>query len=179
MTTCERCKDNNTINSKYCKNCGYTLPKQETEACIKEEPKKKNTPFGTKSIIGMVIGFSLMFGIQSYFTRPITFDKALMSIAKEINKNCPIQVDADTRLDNTMTLPENIFQYNYSLVNTEQKDIDTNYLIEYLKPTIHNYVRTSSQMKNIREKKVIINYSYSDKNGVHLFIISVKPEDYL
>jgi hypothetical protein len=39
-----------------------------------------------------------------------------MAAANELNKSCLMMVDQDTRLDNAVALPENVFQYNYTLI---------------------------------------------------------------
>jgi len=101
-----------------------------------------------------------------------------MKTASEINKSCPMMIDSDTRLDNAISLPSNIFQYNYTLVNMEKETIDIDMLKGYLEPNITNFVRTNPDMKFQREKKVTVNYYYKDKNGNYLFKISVTPEQY-
>ena len=60
---------------------------------------------------------------QFAFDKP-TFDKVMMESASELNKSCLVMVDKDTRLDNVIALPDNIFQYNYTLVNIEKKTLD-------------------------------------------------------
>ena len=45
-------------------------------------------------------------------------------------------------------------------------------------PRIVNNVKTEPQMKIVRDNKTTINYSYKDKAGGLLFMISVKPQQY-
>lgn len=106
------------------------------------------------------------------------FDKTAMAFANEINKSCPIMIDQGTRLDNSITLPGKIFQYNYTLINFIKDSIDFNGLKANIEPRILNYVKTNPQMKFVRDNNFTINYYYSDKFGIHLFTISVKPEQY-
>ena len=98
--------------------------------------------------------------------------------ATEINKLCPILVDSETRLENTIVLPSNVFQYNYTLMNIEKGSIDIALLKNEMEPDITNFVCTSPDMKVLRDNKVTINFQYSDKDGNHLFTISVASKLY-
>lgn len=140
----------------------------------KKEPKKINI----KAIIGIVVGVGSFTLAQQLFFKAPSFDKIMMSAANEINKSCPLMVDQETRLDNTIALPDNRFQYNYTLVNFEKQSLNIEELKEKLKPTIINIVKTNPQMKIMREKAVTVVYSYKDKNGVFLFEIVVTPDQY-
>jgi len=75
--------------------------------------KKRN--IGT--VIGLAIGAIAFVLIQQLFFKAPSFDKVMMKAASELNKTCPIMVDKETRLDNAVSLPGQIFQYNYTLVN--------------------------------------------------------------
>jgi hypothetical protein len=101
-----------------------------------------------------------------------------MEIASELNKTCPVMVDAETRLDNTVALPDNVFQYNYTLVNMEKSSVDTMAIKNFLVPTVKNFVKTNPQMKYQRDHKTTLNYYYKDRVGLYLFLISITPDQY-
>ena len=123
--------------------------------------KKKNI----QTVVGMVVGALAIFLVQHFlFTTP-TYDQVMMQAASEINKSCPIMVDQETRLDNTIALPENVFQYNYTLVNMEKATTNIAELENYLKPTLINSVKTSPNMKINRDNKTTMGYFYKDTNG--------------
>lgn len=103
---------------------------------------------------------------------------SLMKAASELNKNCPIVIDAETRLDNAVALPNNTFGYNYTLINYSKTDIDTLTAKNTLTPNIKNTIETHPQMKDMRDIDCTFLYTYKDKNGVYTFSIIVKPEDY-
>jgi hypothetical protein len=105
-------------------------------------------------------------------------DGALMRFASEYNKNCPIFVDKDTRLDNIITFPGKKIQYNYTLVNVNADYFNYSELKANLEPVIAANVRTSPEMKWLREKKTVFIYSYKDKNGVFMFKINITPDIY-
>jgi hypothetical protein len=128
-------------------------------------------------VIFYIIGQIGKEALSRFFKNP-TLDKAMMEMASEINKSCPFMVDEETRLDNTIALPNNIFQYNYTLINVEKKSIDIDNVKKYLEPVIIKSLKTSPQMKEMRENKTTVNYFYRDKAGVFLFIISITPNKY-
>ncbi len=102
----------------------------------------------------------------------------MMKAASEINESCPIMIDKDTRLDNTIALPDNIFQYNYTLVNLEKQEINVGELKNYIEPNVINNVKTSPDMKDYRENRTTMVYYYKDKNGEFVLKINVSPEKY-
>lgn len=57
-----------------------------------------------------------------------SFDKLLIQTAGEINKNCLIMVDENTRADNAVALLDNTIQYNYTMINFLKEDVDVNQL---------------------------------------------------
>ena len=178
---CKKCDKVNSEISKYCSQCGYELPKNEP---IKmEEPKKNSKPEkNKKQILSLLIGvlaFGIsFFGVKTLFHNSLSFDKAMMTIASDINESCPIMIDNVTRLDNTIALPDNVFQYNYTLVDLEKNEINIDELREYIEPNVINNVKTNPDMKEFKDNKVTMAYNYKDKNGVFVLKINVTPDLY-
>ncbi|MEI2758583.1 MAG: zinc ribbon domain-containing protein [Bacteroidia bacterium] len=176
---CTHCDTDNLVTAKYCSRCGYELPKVQSEittnAIQQPTPKKK---LSVKGIIGIAVGIGTMFAVQQFLFKTPSYDKVMMQIASELNKTCPIMVDAETRLDNAIALPPNVFQYNYTLVNMDKVSVDTNELKNNLEPIVINTVKTNPQMQFQRDHKTTMNYSYKDRSGQFLFMISVTPDKY-
>ena len=181
MKKCNECGKENADNLKYCRWCGYELPKPKIEEIQKsvQVPIKK-TDF--KKLAGIIVGvvafFAAYFLVQQFIFKVPSLDKVMMKTASEINETCPIMIDGETRLDNTIVLLSNVFQYNYTLINMDKEAVDIDMLKTYLEPNITNFVRTNPDMKFQRDNKVTINYYYKDKDGNYLFTISVTPEQY-
>jgi ribosomal protein L37E len=182
MRQCDNCGTNNNENSKYCTNCGYELPKKtvienlETEAPTKQKGNRKQV----QTYLGIAFGLLVMFAIQHFVFnagKP-NIDQLLTKFASEINKSCPINIDAETRLDNAVALPNKTFLYNYTLVNIEKENVDTLQIKSSLVPKIVNFVKTSPQMKDIKAEKVTFIYYYKDKNSVYLFQVPVTHQQY-
>ena len=176
---CPSCEAENYFNNKYCKECGFELPKVELENSPTEKTESKG---GKKKILSLIVGIITFgityFAVQHFIFKTPSFDKQMMEVASLINESCPMMVDSETRLDNAISLPENIFQYNYTLVNLEKANVNTEDMRDFLEPTIINSVKTTPQMEIQRKNKTTINYHYKDKNGVFLLLISVTPDKY-
>lgn len=184
-TNCINCgKDDNREDSKYCSNCGYELPKDTTKNPNEKvfenktilKKKKKNQMIG--AIVGVMTFFIAYFGIQQIFFKAPSYDQVMIQMSSEMNKSCPIMIDANTRLDNTVALANNTFQYNYTLINNEKATSDAKRMKEFLEPTIVNIVKSNPELKFQRDHGTTLNYNYKDKNGVFLFNISVTPDKY-
>ncbi len=134
------------------------------------------------SIIGLIVGSAVaaIVGIliQNYLNKPVSFDQAMMQAASELNKSCPMMVDAETQLDNAVALPGNKFQYNYTLINYSTEEIDLKQLKSSIEPGILNNVRTNPDLKSYRDNNVTMVYNYKDKASNHLFKIEVTPDKY-
>ena len=87
-------------------------------------------------------------------------------------------IDSLTRLDNTIGLPGKVLQYNYTLVTIDRSNGDTTRIKAFIEPRILNTIKTSLQMKYLREHETTFNYYYRDKNGMYYFSLSITPDKY-
>lgn len=123
------------------------------------------------AVIGSLTGLYL-------FRGGVDFDSQLMSAATDLNKQCPIMVDKETRLDNTIGGPGKLFVYNYTLVNYTVDQLKIPDLEAYLRPRLIQSASTNADMQSFRENAVTLVYRYSDKNNKFAFEIKVSPEEY-
>jgi hypothetical protein len=105
-------------------------------------------------------------------------DKVMLKAAEEINKNCPIMVDSETRLDNAMALPGKKLVYYYTMINYAKEELDVDIFAENMTPTIINAVSSNNEMAFLREKEVTFSYQYKDKNGEFFWTLDVTPDMY-
>lgn len=154
------------------------------EIPVSNQPVKSKKPKGILYAIGSALIIAIFYaaghfgGVKFAGLFKPGFDQAMMEIASDLNKSCPIMIDNATRFDNAVALPDKVFQYNYTIVSAVKDSINIEYLKNYIEPRILNTVKTQPEMKFLREHKTTFNYSYKDKDGVFLFMISVKPEQY-
>ncbi len=145
------------------------------ETISKQDGKNK---YNLKTIAGLAFGLIIAILVQQYFFKPPSFDKQMMQVASELNKTCPIMVDAETQFDNAVALPEKTFQYNYTLINIYKDSIDIEKLEEYLKPVILNTIKTNPDLKSFRDNNVVISYNYKDKDRAHVLKLTFTPDQY-
>jgi len=179
--------------SKYCRGCGYELPKVVIENTVTPAPVKSSKKVSLGLTIGLIIGglvIGIMIGIVigsvatvvylNDYSQPktTTANKTLMEAPSNVNRNLPIMVDSETRLDNMVTPDSKTFQYIYTLVNIETGKIDTTDIKSRMEPYIINNVKTSPEMESQRQREITFIFYYKDKNGNYLFSIVVTPDKY-
>ena len=102
----------------------------------------------------------------------------LRNAATEINRSCPVQVDAGTRLDSAQVLSDTELQYNYSLISATREEFDVAKLEAITKPMLIDAVKTNTALADLRDHSITIVYNYRDKDGQFLLKIPVTPSDY-
>jgi hypothetical protein len=176
---CDKCGMDNFNTSKYCCACGYELPKVVTET-VPDTPVKSKHKYTVAQIVGSVIGTLVTAGMFMFVSKCFspTFDKALVEMANEFNKTLPLMIDSETRVDNVMPLPDKTILYTYTLISYDKETIDTLVIKSNLEPYMINNIKTSPEMKFLRDNKITFRYFYRDKNGNYLFSMQIKPDQY-
>ena len=134
-----------------------------------------------KTVIGMGVGIlvaAILYQIVIPKLFAPSFDSQLMHIASEMNKNCPIMIDSETRLDNAIAGDGKTIYYSYTLVNYDKNDIDVDRFESIMKPQILNVIKTNPEMKSLRNNDVTFVYNYKDKSSIHITSIKYSPKDY-
>lgn len=129
-------------------------------------------------ILSVLVAVLVGFFVQQFFFSGSGIDKALMLSASELNKTCPVYVDNETRLDNAVALPENTLQFNFTMVNRTKDSVDTQKLKEILAVQLLNSIKTNPALKIHRDNNVTFNYSYNDKDGQFVMLISINAAMY-
>ncbi len=125
----------------------------------------------------LILAFTAFMLIQCKSGTPV-FDEALVKTASELNSNCPMMVDQETRLDNAVALPGKVFQYNYTLVNILKDSLDVPAFEEAMRPMILGNVKTNPDLQQFRDNGVTMAYYYKDRAGTFLSRITIAPDDY-
>ncbi len=93
-------------------------------------------------------------------------DQAIVATSSQLNKNLPMMVDKETRLDNTMAGPDKTIIYRYTLVNMSAADVPKDKLVTAIRPRVVATYKTNDSMKDFRNNGVTMQYQYFDKGGV-------------
>ncbi|MCT4637871.1 MAG: hypothetical protein N4A72_09195 [Bacteroidales bacterium] len=127
--------------------------------------KEKNS----KKIYGAIIGIVTTIGITLFMKlvvfAPQSFDDILKQASNEVNELCPMEVDKETRLNNTVILEGRIFQYNYSLINLHRDSIDVDFFKSSMKPLLLEKIKANPGLEIFTDKGVTMVHKYVDKNG--------------
>lgn len=142
-----------------------------------EQTKKSSGAI--KIMLGIVISLTLLFLVNHFFFKTTNDDNPLSAMAEEINAQCPMLIDRNTRLDHTVALPNQVFQYNYTLLNFSAATTNVEALKTQVEPIITNSIKTAPDMKAFRDQKMTMNYQYKDSLGIFMFELSISPEKYL
>jgi len=99
-------------------------------------------------------------------------DAALIKMASEINKQLPMMIDADTRLDSTVGINRTV-RYNYTLVKYAAEELEALALEQAMKPKLINNVCTSKEMEIFAKNNIPVTYAYYGKNGKQITVITI------
>lgn len=104
----------------------------------------------------------------------------LKQAAADINRQCPIQVDAGTRLDSAHAASTTELQYFYTLTALVRADMtmDVAQLEAQTKPMLIESVKTNPAMAELRDHSVTMTYLYRDRTGEFVMRIPVGPAEY-
>src|SRR5260221_2604765 len=117
--------------------------------------KKKN--IGIRILVGILILFLITQTLKFFLREPkLNINDELVKAANEINKHAPAILDSLTRFDYVNALSGNVFQYNYTILNTEKSQIDTTALMKSGKENMIEILRTNPKAAYFRENNIEI-----------------------
>ncbi|MDD4921468.1 MAG: hypothetical protein PHS30_03210 [Bacteroidales bacterium] len=127
-------------------------------------------------IAALIAGVLVLFLVKHLFINN-SYEKVLLNVALEINNDCPVMIDEDTRLDSAKVQHQTL-KYYYTMVKVLKDSIDVQSLKENLEPVILQSVKTNPELKLYRDNKVTMIYHYSDKAGAIIMEIEITPYKY-
>lgn len=113
----------------------------------------------------------------SFFSSEMNITETLKAAAEELNKQTPMMVDDDTRLDAAENGPGLRFTYIYTLVNYSVSEINVEEFHNNLAPNIRKAVCEKPEMAVFYRNDVTVVYVYRDKNGMDVMEIAVPPTE--
>lgn len=135
------------------------------------------------ALVGLIFGAAAVYFFMYYLpSSDSSVEESLSEAAIEMNKNMPMQVDQETRLDSVGTQPGKVLVYYNTLVNASIAhgvgDLDTNLVKEQLEPIMQNAIASNNNLKTMRAAECTFLYKYRDAEGAYLFSIAISPEKY-
>lgn len=110
---------------------------------------------------------------KSVARQPPSIEQALLEIAKEINKNTPTQIDANTRLMNAVALGTTL-RYRYSLIGASHNDFVKGSIGRLHGDRLRANVCSTEGMRPLVELGAILEYAYYDKAGFELEVVPIE-----
>lgn len=107
-----------------------------------------------------------------------SFEQQLKDAAAEVNEECPVMVDEETRLDKAIARSSDVFEYQYTLISMRTDEVDTAAIKNFMEPHLINGVKTNPNLSIFRENNVTMVYAYRDMVGDPLMKITITPDDY-
>jgi len=110
-----------------------------------------------------------------------TIDDELKQAAADMNKLTPQILNDGIRLDSVSTEPDRVFKYNYTLTDDVKENVTPEQLEVFKKEAKDGAleaVKTSEDLREFRDRDVILRYSYYDKNGKLTTDFRITPEEY-
>lgn len=99
-------------------------------------------------------------------------EETLIATSQQINKQLPMMIDSETRLDTTMCAGKHV-AYKYTMINLTEKDIDKIAFTNEIKTMLMKNQCSNENMIKMLKMGVQCNYMYQDRNGILLATINI------
>lgn len=105
-------------------------------------------------------------------------NKELNAMAERLNQSAPAQLDEHTIFLGSHVTGNNVFQYSYQIVNSENPDSLMLAVEKQTRASIREAFQLNPDLKIFTVNNLNIEYIYSDSTGSLLRKIEITPEDY-
>ena len=104
-------------------------------------------------------------------------DQTLANVSAHLNRDVPITLDADTRLDQVTSEPGNKLTYHYTLTSVESRDIKRAEFLKLVRPPLQARLCESNEMRGFLKRGVTISYQSRSRDGSPLGTARFKASD--
>ena len=105
-------------------------------------------------------------------------NKKLTEMASNLNESAPVMLDDFTRFDKATVTNDNVFQYNYTVLNTQNPDSLIKVVENSLIKNIKLEFNTNPQLIFFKENNISIDYVYNDENNQVIRRIQIDSSNY-
>jgi len=142
------------------------------------EEKQRKKKLLIRKIIQIAVVVILISVVQYYFVQDKLIGKELTALVTKYNTACPIMISNDIRMESVNILPNNMVQYDFTLVNVQKESIDVAALKKSVEKEILVSSKTNPSLDAFRDNDSTVIYLYMDSNRKELFKITLTPEMY-
>ena len=125
-----------------------------------------------------ILAFFFAFLLVQCNSNNKALNKKLTEMAVELNTSAPVMLDQHTRFDKAEVTKENVFQYYYSVINTDDPDGLVESSLHSLKENMRETFATNPDLRIFKENDVVVQYIYKDINSRNIKTITITPNDY-
>ena len=126
----------------------------------------------------VIVALSLIVSVTIFSSCGSAVDKLIELTAQQGNKNCPISISSDLRMDSIGSPASKTLAYYYTLINAEKETYEPEVDMDQMKEVMIEAVKNLSELDQLKKLDVIFEYVYFDKNGQKIFVIDITPKDY-
>lgn len=130
-----------------------------------------------KSLLILCIGLTVVLITQCDSDKK-AINKKLTEMANNLNESAPVMLDGYTRFDNASVTGDNVFQYNYTVLNTKNPDSLIKVVENSLIRNIKLEFNTNPQLLFFKENNVSIEYLYNNENKQLIRRIYIDSNNY-
>lgn len=129
--------------------------------------------------LGLVVAVVFaVFGPRFWGNTDASIERSLNKAANELNLQCPMMIDPETRLDKTIAGPGRKFTYLYTIMGEDLVPTDDPALWAEVRQEILTGLRNSPEMNEMSELGVSLVYQYKNEAGQHLGYVEFAAEEY-
>ncbi|HSD06831.1 hypothetical protein [Flavobacterium sp.] len=140
--------------------------------------KETNKKLFIRKGIKIVFVVVLVILAQQFFFKNKTIGNEIKPLVENYNKACPMMISEDICMESVNSLPDNIVQYDFTLVHVKKEAIDVNALKKSVEKEILSTSKTNPSLEAFRNNNSTVVYIYRDKNQKNLFKVVLTPEMY-
>jgi hypothetical protein len=105
-------------------------------------------------------------------------NRQLNRMALELNESTPVMMNPYIRFDGASVLEDNVFQYRYTVLNTDNPDSLVLSGLPLLRETIQSEYETNPRLRVFKENNVVVEYMYMSEENRTIHSLRVNPEEY-
>ncbi|MGI6572703.1 MAG: hypothetical protein ACOX19_04630 [Fermentimonas sp.] len=99
-------------------------------------------------------------------------------MASELNESVPVMLNSYIRLEGASVSPDNVFQYRYTVLNTDNPDSLVNSGLPELRETIRSEYEFNPRLRIFKENNVVVEYIYMSEENRVIHSLRMNPEEY-
>lgn len=99
-------------------------------------------------------------------------------MALEVNESAPVMLNSFIRLEGASVSSDNVFQYRYTVLNTDNPDSMVQSGLPLLRETIRNENKSKPQLRVFKENNVVVEYMFMSEENRVIHSLRMNPEEY-